>query len=422
MPRVENNDLASMWVNNQRVINTQIGLCRASLVILLLLIMPSAYATLSGLSTDSASYSLASNTSSSIQVQWQGTSDSVSSNLVLGVNYQVVSTSAQLTDSSGRINVAVSSSISATLQTPGVSPFSIRERIRLPRSVLATANRYGITQLRYQREFFDESDGTAAVGVTVFATIRLSNTASGAINIEQIDLRFSDERVIATVLEQDALSAFAVITHSGTGRFDAIWEIALPSSTKGTPLFTTLKTERRFLSGRGKTQIDAPTLPAAQIGKHLLRLRVFSPEINFQFNQLEYFVLRGESLIKMSGLKPYDRSVVDASTEFSWQRIREAVAYQIEVYQRKPSAQPDFLRKTNGTNWVHPRDDKMRHIHRVKGLRLKPAITSAQLSGLVLEELQPGQNYTWRVFAYDIDGALLGASKELQIKYREANQ
>jgi len=378
----------------------------------------SSYAVISGLTTDSPFYSLPTNTSGSVQIEWQGTSDSVSTPLPPNSAFRILSTEAQIFDSTGQIDLTVRTQVSESLISPGVSPFNINERLRIPRSVLNRAANLGIRELSYRRAFIDESDSRTIAPSIAVATIRLSNASSGRVSIERIDLRFDDERVIATAIEQESLAAFAIVSHSGTGRLDAVWEIALPSSTRGTPVFTTLKNERRFLSGRTNTRIELPELPTQQIGRHILRLRVISPEITFSFNTLEYSILRGASLERIKSVKPFDHALVDANTDFSWQSVAGAASYLVEIYQREQAQQPEFLDDIRESGWIHPHNDKFRTADLVKGLRLHADMTSTKLSGLVLDGLRSGKLYSWRVYAYDSIGELLGASREQSMRFQ----
>jgi hypothetical protein len=364
--------------------------------LLLVLNVPLAMASLSNSinATVQGSNLIKDNQSSIVRINWAGTSRATQTNSP-GQSYQVYSDHASFLVN-GNVVATSSQRISTSLISGTVNPFTIRENLHIPLSVLKTAQLADSKLIVYSREFFEEGSTptlTAQVNLQVVAS------GSGTLNLTAIDLRFEDGGMSKVAGIGQAIRATAGVNHSGSGMLDLVWEIATPATTSGSAVFTTLKTVRRFLTAGRYSLIESPLLPTQLSGNYLLRLRIKSPAQNTDELLLHYSVIPNNiNTIEMKPiypLQPLSNTRFDQNTEFSWQPVQGASSYQIEFLvdsSASPSEQdPQAMRAT--------------------GLLLPSSRNTTQLSAIALQHLKPDHAYYWRILALDKDGRLFAKSE-----------
>ena len=292
------------------------------------------------------------------------------------------------------------------------SAFTINETLIVPARVSGRAQSLGANQLFYVRDFTTKGITLRAsyiIPISRFApnaseSIQQGATQSAtALGLNSIELQFNTGQKVEIIARQQSLKAKAIVYFDRAGRFDAVWEVATPETTVGTPVYKSLSSVRQHFAAGRQTALESPTLPSNVIGIHLIRLRVTTPasEQSLTPATLRYQVVaKGKQAIaprKLNTLSlrsPAADVVVDDDTDFNWDKISGAKAYQIELF---TSANPDTLRP-------------------LTGVQLPPKTTSAKLTATVFNRLISGKTYYWRVVAFDNDRRLLAASELRALK------
>lgn len=345
-----------------------------------------------------------------LRITWHGDSNSSTSNSPTQP-YQVFSNSGSF-----EINQTIVANnqrrISARLVAGTRNPFTISETVRIPRSVLAAAERAETNIIRYIRTFTDESDGRA--DATSVATFQIVPGSGGTLSISQIDLRFQGGGITMVTGTDQTLNATAVVQYGGSGLLNLVWEVATPSSTSGTPVFTTLKTVRKFLGAGRHSVIESPRLPTNLTGRYTLRLRVNAPTVDFDDLILRYSVIRSSTPAReveiINLISPLPNSTIDETATFSWRPVPGAVSYQLEIYEvsaeKTPYSDPFLADVEENQNKVL-----------TTGILLPSDRQATALTPLALHYLTSGKSYYWRTVAIDMDGNMLAKSDYKKIYF-----
>lgn len=355
---------------------------------------------------------------SGVNITWSGTSESTGFPVPFGTPHRIFSNSGTFSDAQGNFSIANSRSVSTTTIAAGTIevPYTVRERLQIPRSVFFGARKNGSTQFQYTRTFFDESGGSVpSITATIF--FKVTNSSSGALSVSQIDLRFSTNNLTEVVRTDEVLFAYANVSHAGSGIFDAVWEIATPASTSGNPVFTTIATVRKLLAAGRNVIVESPPLPTNLTGNYLVRLRTRSPETDFDILQIRYSVLPTNKPVvavkKLFLLNPSNNSVVTGNTLFNWEPITGTKAYQLEIIEADSVELPSL-------NSLSPSlSDSKEDEPLSAGVLLPSEQQSSVLTKLVLEHLKPGRSYQWRTIAIDNDGNIIGKSEYRLIRLKK---
>jgi hypothetical protein len=353
-----------------------------------------------------------------VNINWSGSSESDGLIVPFGSAHRIFSNSGIFSDSQGSFSIVnsrrVAKSVISVINNQEV-PFTVRERLQIPRSVFFGVRKNSSTQLQYTRTFVDESGGSTP-SITATVIFQVTNSSSGVLSVSQIDLRFSTNNLTAVVRVNETLSAYAKISHAGSGIFDAVWEIATPASTSGTPVFTTIATVRKLLAAGRNVFIESPSLPTNLTGNYLLRLRTQSPDTDFNILQLRYTVLPTNKPVvavkKLYLINPINNSVVTGDTIFNWEPIKEAVAYQLEIVAADSVELPVL-------NYSSPSSSDSTEKKPVSaGVLMSSEQQVSKLTKLVLEHLKSGRAYQWRTIAIDNNGNIIGKSEYRLIKIK----
>lgn len=286
-----------------------------------------------------------------------------------------------------------------------------RETLTIPPEITDAALAVGL-RIVVVREFRDQETLVPVIGA---ANIAIGGGNTAQLNVSRIELRFPDNTADKIMASGTRSHVMATIHYSGTGRFQAVWEIAEPSSTGGVPMFRLLSTVyRNLVSGSRTLTLRSPELPSRTQGTYLLRLRVVAPDTN-AMTQIRYAVSRTlqapPEVVQLVAYAPAPGAVYASDTRFRWSPTEHAAVYQIEFFTRDATSIADSLPELDGDQ------NNDRHASAASdlpdptaGIMITAISTQASLSQLTLSQLAPGRTYDWRVTAYDDQGRMVGTS------------
>lgn len=295
------------------------------------------------------------------------------------------------------------------------TPFTFTETIVIPADAVRRAQLLG--SLSYTRNFDDGFGGnTGALGLLI------SSSATGPFGVVREALAFDNGAPARVLTLNEPLGAVAELTFSGTGLLQAQWEIAGPESTSGTPVFRVLSQVRQYLISGDTHVFRSPPLPTDAAGLHFVRLRVTDPTPGFEAPVIRYFVLQSRADRDTAGRAialgaPPPRALLAPDTAFSWEAIRGARAYQLEIYdtgQQTGGALPDLDNPAG-----EPRPSEVAQAlsrPAVTGMFISGSRTRAVLSPTTRQHLLPGRRYLWRVLAIGQDGSVVGVSPMRELR------
>ncbi len=288
--------------------------------------------------------------------------------------------------------------------------FLFRESLVIPQSVIRNAMDRGFNEILYFRTFQDNPGGTSLGNFVTFSIS--SNNAVSQVTLRQIKMEFDNGQTSAIIASNSKLTANAIVSYQGSGLLEYRWEIASPPTTSGQPVFSPLMIRREFLMAGGQVTLNSPTLPTSIAGTYLLRLNVLPSDEQFNVPTLRYFVRSqinsneqstSETEIQtLTVSTPADGIKLTLQTQFVWQPISGAKAYQIEFY-RQPLRQ----------KLISQANDNMP----ITGVIVPSLQTSLTMKQVSTSHLQVGSSYFWRVIAIAENGEKIGASEFRSINY-----
>jgi len=229
-------------------------------------------------------------------------------------------------------------------------------------------------------------------------------------------LSFDNGSSVRILPRNNAIHAEAQLGYSGTGLLQAVWEIAEPATSSGTPIYRPLLQVRDYLTLGDTKTLKSPALPTGVVGLYLVRLRVIDPITNFTTPVIRYFVAEGRVGKELPPdpvgvLSPVPFALYAPDTLFVWQPHKSAMAYQLEIYRtgRNPATElPDL----GGGDRTPKPSDIAAALRRapVTGMIVPGKQTSTTLSSNARQRLTPGRAYLWRVLAVDKEGTVVGQS------------
>jgi len=299
-----------------------------------------------------------------------------------GVSTRVESREGRFVDGLGRVYGAT---VRDLLQASGRSPLEFSETLRVPESVVqAVLAAPGTSVLSFERTFTVE-------GVPVIAAVRLQFTSriASPFSISRAELRFLDGSRFRTVPLGEEVLVEGDITFNGSGRLQASWDVAGPTTTTGAAIFVRKQLVDEYLSFGRRTVIRSPAIKAEQQGTYIVRLSITSPNLGDQGSlELSYVVRATGEAMKISLGLPKPLARLSPGLLFTWAAVAGAHNYLLEFYEmptaegREPAA----------------------------GMVLPGGASRAALSQATEHSLQRGRTYWWRVVALGPDGVLLGQS------------
>lgn len=315
------------------------------------------------------------------------------------------------------INTVVSSTVAGS---PAGAPVTviITEVVLVPLQVSLLAIKAGASSISYTRTF---TDGTTVNG-TIAANIQIGGSGSAQFGILRMALEFDDGAIVRVVPKKDRLSATAEVSYAGSGALNGYWEIADPASTSGTPIFRQLQSVTQSFGGGDRVKLTSPVLPTEISGLHMVRLRVSAPQPAFELPVLYYYV--GEpkpgtpfAFMPITVMNPPSQAYVDAATRFSWQPVRGARAYKIEIF-ANPEAPANNLPDMGGALAAADPQLIRRALTRppMAGMLVTGNQTQTTLSASTRAKLQQQHFYFWRIQAIGADGAVVGEAQVRELR------
>ncbi len=293
-----------------------------------------------------------------------------------------------------------------TLVGPGNTTFIFNESIVIPQSVIRNAQRSGFSQFLYMRTFSSTPDDSS---LSNFVTFNITaGSAAGELSVRRVQMEFDDGRISSISAPNSKFQARAIISYSGTGLLEYTWEIATPPSTSGQATFFPLISRKQFLLSGDQVTLQSPNLPSIREGSYLLRLRIDKPIARFEMPQLHYAINRSagsnatREIISMQTSQPAEGVTLAPETEFVWQKISGAKAYQLEVY-----AKPVRANNLPGTKQQAP----------ITGVLIPATKTRIKIGSLSRTHLIVGTTYYWRVVALSDKGQVVGRSEFRSIQF-----
>lgn len=336
---------------------------------------------------------------------------------------------ATLTSSSGQFVVpSVGPLIVGTVNTTvsgvgtglpsGASRAIITEVVTVPAEISLKVLRSGASSLEYRRTF---SDGSAVTG-TFAVNILIGGSGAAGFGISRMALAFDDGAVVRIVPAKSRLSAAAEVSYNGSGMLSGYWEVADPGSTSGTPIFRPLQSVSHGLGGSERKKVPSPDLPTGNLGLYMVRLRVTAPVPGFEPPVLYYYV--GEpkpgtplAFMPMTVMSPPNQAYVDSATPFSWQPVKGARAYKIEIFANPKTAVNNLPELGGGLVEADPQLIQ-RALSRpaMAGMLVAGSQTRITLSASTRAKLQQQHSYFWRIQAISADGTTVGEAQVRELR------
>ncbi|GGB97087.1 hypothetical protein GCM10011352_24040 [Marinobacterium zhoushanense] len=268
----------------------------------------------------------------------------------------------------------------------------------------------GLSTIIIRRNFTDLSSAPAG-GINADVRFSLSSSGlratreSGAFAVQRLQLSFSNQTSLAVVEPGQELFGYLDVDFSGTGILEGYWQLSEPGGSDAAPLFRTLKLERQTLSSLQHLRLPSPRLPTGKTGKYLLRFCVIDRNTTDgnAFNcpdegkvvTVAYQVLAAPlGQIEEMQLSA-DTQPIGPATPLHWSPVEHAVVYQLQIFQAAGNNAPTF----------------------VAGMLLPSSTPGTSLSTLVLDKLNPHQQYLWRINALDSQGRVIGQSEMTAMTY-----
>jgi len=316
----------------------------------------------------------------------------------------------------GRVNVPLFRSQTTNNQT---FVHQISEVVLIPADVTLRAQRTGAQTICYERTFENVNDLGSSAGSVNFD---LTSSAAASLAVARLALSFDNGAPARVLALNEPLGAFAEVTFTGTGLLQAQWEIAGPASTAGTPVFRVLSQVRQYLASGDTVTFRSPPLPTNAAGLHFVRLRITDPAPGFQPPEVRYFVLESRAGRDLPGRalalgSPPPRALLVPDSVFSWEPIRGARAYQLEIYDTGEPGNLGLPDLDNASGEPRPGE--------IAQALSRPAVTGVYVTGRetrtalapnVRAHLLPGRRYFWRVLAIGDEGAVIGVSPMRELR------
>ncbi len=312
--------------------------------------------------------------------------------------------------------LTVSKSLSRTT-TPTVGvPETLTFSEVIPVSVtLAKQIAKGGNNARIQRIF---NDGLGAG--TGFAQLIAGGGASGALNINRIELSFENGGKTNVVGQNSDLRAVAEINFVSRGLLQAEWRVIDSPSIRGGQFERRLSQVRRQLSssGNGRVRLVSPKLPTGTTGLHEVKLVLIDPQTQFTQPVLRYYVNPNSTpglsrLSPLEAFRPVEGVPFNSNTVFDWHPVAGAAAYQIELFDLPGGKNP--LNNLNAAPLIVSPFDTDAEL--VVGKIVPGTQTSSTFAGFAEKHLLHGSTYLWRIRAISSGGTVLAQSDFRKILY-----
>lgn len=321
------------------------------------------------------------------------------------------------------VTSAVLQAVNAPLKRDqGAGPFAFDETLALSPAQLQEWHTKGISALHYQRSFSSRTG--EAVVVSADLSIQLSGqpdspvarTPMAGLFMHRLGLRFENARNRRNFPTGSALRARVDLHYSGTGLLQGEWQIAR-EGTGAAPLFKPLASVRKQLALEKRDFLVSPELPTAETGSYRVRFCVIpllvSPDrltLDSQCPEPELIAELGYRVGPDGSREQADIALLTPgaitltpTTALEWQPLAGTAVYQLQIFKASPETSAKTT-EVEGADLV---------LRMVSG----PQQTRQHLSQWARQQLQPGQQYQWRITAHDENAQLLGRSPLASFTY-----
>lgn len=332
------------------------------------------------------------------------------------------------TSSSPAAQVFVGGSPVATIGAPLSRSFAgiattevafLSETVTIPQAAVFRAVKSGAPIVLTRT--FNDTAGAADTGI---ATLAPSGPGSEPFSVSRLSLTFEDRTRVKVLPRGSRLRAIAELNTTGQGLVQAVWEVALASTTAGTPVFQTLALVRQPVAFGGRTVITSPPLPTRFEGNNRVRLRITEPNPRFDEPELQYYVTPEGPLPEqqeprlMLITSPGPGAPLTLTTRFAWQAVPGTQIYKVEVF-AAPAGPGGAVSGSEVTTPVPldpaPDTAAVAGERALTGTVVPGTQTEIRLQDYSLAHLPAGRRYLWTVKAVAADGALLGISPPREI-------
>lgn len=286
--------------------------------------------------------------------------------------------------------------------------FVLPESLVIPRSIMRRVQQRGENRFQYRRTFSDSFGGNALSAVATFELT--GGSVASELIITRVEMKFDNDKTRTIISKNDQLKAMALINYQGTGLLDYTWEIAKPPSTLGNPIFFPIVSRKQFLMAGGTVTLQSPVLSSNQQGDYLVRLNI--GERGSLDKIALHYVVNGnvaaagtQNALAIQAIqvqKPVLDIPLTSYTEFKWQPILDAAAYQIEIY-----AKPIKEKLTRNDVEEEP----------LTGVVVRSDKNKLFIGDLPKSHLKRGHIYYWRIVAFSSKGDLIAKSQLKAIRY-----
>lgn len=284
--------------------------------------------------------------------------------------------------------------------------FVLNELLTVPLSIIRAAQKLKSSHVVYQRTFIDSQDATTRTASVNFQITQKAVASELVVN--RIQMEFEGGRTSGVFGNQSDFSALAFISYQGTGLLEYSWEIARPPSTNGNPIFFPLVSRKQYLLSGGQITLQSPNLPSTTSGNYLVRFKI-NGLLNTEGNPTIIYTINNSTLnnsnvmvAKLVQNAPLVDAILIPTTEFKWNEINGASAYQLELH-TKPS---------NHSNLASLDQDIP-----LTGVLIPASKTRLKVGKVSRSYLIPGNNYYWRVLAINEKGHIIAKSEFRRIKF-----
>lgn len=350
----------------------------------------------------------------------------VASGQTLAVRW-IVSTTPEHTSGAysaqGQLIDPVTSAVVQTINHPlkqadGAGPVRLDETLSLTPAQLQEWHAKGISALRYQRSFGSNAQDSRVVTAELTIAPKGPSDASAprapsaGLFMHKLGMRLENARNRRSLSAGSPLRARVDLRYSGTGVFDAEWQVAAPAKDGGTSSFTSLAKVRKQLGLERRDYLVSPELPTTDPGVYRIRFcilpQVVTPDQLTLDAQCPEPELATELSYRVEGNAARDVQLLELvtpraitltpATPLEWKALVDVAAYQLQIYHAGNDESLD------GSSLV---------------LRMFSSGNKTRLhvSEWARQQLEAGKQYRWRITAHDENGQQIGASAVAEFTY-----
>lgn len=239
------------------------------------------------------------------------------------------------------------------------------------------------------RRIFTDGQSISVGTVMVFSSLG----GDGVLGVRRIELSFDNNTRSDVVRIGGSVRAVADVSFVNSGVLQGEWRVV--DARGGARRILEVVYRSLVSTGEGRVRIVSPPIPTDLTGLHLVSFSVHDSTAEIDVPILRYYVMQdGGSVGALPAVNilthaPAENASLFTDTVFSWEPVKNSIAYQVEVFD-STSNKP------------------------VTGKLVTANNTKLSLLLLSLDNLQRDKPYYWRVKAFSKDGRVLGVSPPLR--------